>query len=89
MQRVRNIPRKNEKSPAKNMTIWHTGGGVGVNESYGSTGLRGNEARFRKFESSKYRNIEDSICLSLEKILHKDELGVQFLGSSEVFCLTL
>lgn len=67
------------------MTIWHTVG-RGVNESTGqqvneSTGLRVNEARFRKFE--------DSICLSLEKILHKDELGVQFLGSSEVFCLTL
>ena len=67
------------------MTIWHTEG-VGVNES---TGQQVYEAMRRGFENSSLRNIEDSICLSLEKILHKDELGVQFLGSSEVFCLTL
>ena len=61
------------------MTIWHTGGGRGVNET---TGQQVYEAMV-----SKNRKIE--ISLQIAKILHKDELGVQFLGSSEVFCLTL
>ena len=70
------------------MTIWHTGGGrKGSQQVYGSTGQRDEVSKIRVFEISKYRKFE--ICLSLEKILHKDELGVQFLGSSEVFCLTL
>ena len=67
------------------MTIWHTGGGV-----YETTGQQVYEAmvsKIRVFEISKYRKFE--ISLQIAKILHKDELGVQFLGSSEVFCLTL
>lgn len=74
------------------MTIWHTGGrkgSPGVNEP---TSQQVNEAmvsKIRNIEYSRTRKIENSSFLSLGKILHKGELGVQFLGSSEVFCLTL
>ena len=67
------------------MTIWHTGGGV--NESTGQQVNESMVSKIRKIEKSKNRKIE--ISLQIAKILHKDELGVQFLGSSEVFCLTL
>ena len=63
------------------------GGGRGVNETTGQQVYEAMVSKNRKFENSKNRKIE--ISLQIAKILHKDELGVQFLGSSEVFCLTL